>query len=453
MVACAVVAVQLSHPYWMQPLSAGSAVDQLKQQLLVAVENANISEATDVISKLEKSGLTKEILEITRIGAVVNDIRKRVYDSAPELSKRCRALIKCWQKLAEPRPSSSCGSHSNSVTPNLVSPAVRRGLTPGTPVRGGRVTSSGLSSDSLSCLSSPNVTPNGSYAPVQYGRLYSPQKEIAVTAVNMHKSYSVGADLARTTVGHSAVSDEDALRNGKRKAGHMKSPNVPGLLNGSNTSKRPKCTSAVSSPAISSHHSVVAARRANVQSTSELVAELSENLPQYLAIDLSEHEEKVKREQRRLTTEAASSQNEQANSQVHAQHLLHNVHAVASSPAIASLDQSVIKKKEKRKRKINNHCVSVASTKIESTQSEKTTSMMSQMSSSEETAIDSQKATTSKTSSSSLSIPMRHGKYDWYSVLPTLDQLRHKEQTHVKPSSDPRRAYIINTRGREVGNT
>uniref|UniRef100_A0A914ZU51 TFIIS N-terminal domain-containing protein n=1 Tax=Parascaris univalens TaxID=6257 RepID=A0A914ZU51_PARUN len=65
MVACAAVSVQLSCPDWMQPQSAGcSAVDQLKQQLLLAVENENVDEANDVLAKLEKSGMTKEILEV-----------------------------------------------------------------------------------------------------------------------------------------------------------------------------------------------------------------------------------------------------------------------------------------------------------------------------------------------------------------------------------------------------
>ncbi|VDO17770.1 unnamed protein product, partial [Brugia timori] len=56
-------------------------------------------------------------LQMTRVGAVVNDIRKKVAQSAPELSKRCRTLIKCWQKLAEPKPTSS-GSSSANVTPS-----------------------------------------------------------------------------------------------------------------------------------------------------------------------------------------------------------------------------------------------------------------------------------------------------------------------------------------------
>ncbi|KHN84304.1 hypothetical protein Tcan_16647 [Toxocara canis] len=67
MVACAAVSVQqLSCRDWMQPQSAGccASVDQLKQQLLEAVENDNLDEANDVIVKLEKCGMTKEILEV-----------------------------------------------------------------------------------------------------------------------------------------------------------------------------------------------------------------------------------------------------------------------------------------------------------------------------------------------------------------------------------------------------
>lgn len=106
-------------------------------------------------------------LQMTRIGAVVNDIRKKVAQSAPELSKRCRTLIKCWQKLAEPRPTSS-GSSSTNGTPSYASPAVRKGLTPGTPARCPRVISGGNSrltparNSHLASLGSSVLTPSGS---------------------------------------------------------------------------------------------------------------------------------------------------------------------------------------------------------------------------------------------------------------------------------------------------
>lgn len=97
------------------------------------------------------------IKQATRVGRFVNDVRKQIAQQWPEFSKRCRALIKQWQKIAEYRPGSSCEGSSNGGTPQLVSPALRRGLTPRTTTGGGskrvtpqqpqpkqRVTSTGL---------------------------------------------------------------------------------------------------------------------------------------------------------------------------------------------------------------------------------------------------------------------------------------------------------------------
>ena len=65
----------------------------------------------------------------------MNEVRKQTVERWPEFSKRCRAIIKQWQKLAEyNRPTSSCGGSSNGGTPQLISPALRnKGLTPKTP--------------------------------------------------------------------------------------------------------------------------------------------------------------------------------------------------------------------------------------------------------------------------------------------------------------------------------
>lgn len=104
---------------------------------------------------------------MTRVGAVVNDIRKKVAQSAPELSKRCRSLIKCWQKLAEPKPTSS-GSSSTNGTPSCASPLIRKGLTPGTPARGPRGVSGSntrltpAGNSRLTPLGSSVLTPSGS---------------------------------------------------------------------------------------------------------------------------------------------------------------------------------------------------------------------------------------------------------------------------------------------------
>lgn len=63
---------------------------------------------------------------------MVNEARKTVAQLAPDLSKRLRTLIKCWQKIAEPGTASSASSSTNG-TPNLVSPGALKSLTPGTP--------------------------------------------------------------------------------------------------------------------------------------------------------------------------------------------------------------------------------------------------------------------------------------------------------------------------------
>jgi hypothetical protein len=156
MVACAPLALAavrlLAQPSFMQPACA--VVDQLKQQLLLAVENNDINSALDAVSKLEKSALTKEILEATRIGGAVNEARKKISTSAPEVAKRCRALIKAWQKLAEFQRPPSSNSSSTNGTPRLVSPAVRRGLTPHTPAR--RITSTGLQAPGTVCPPPPS---------------------------------------------------------------------------------------------------------------------------------------------------------------------------------------------------------------------------------------------------------------------------------------------------------
>ncbi|CAI4226597.1 unnamed protein product [Auanema sp. JU1783] len=265
MVACAAVSSQ-SHVLLAVPMTTCAlSVDQLKQQLLAAIENVNYENVCDVLSELEKAPITKEILESTRVGATINDVRKRFLEKWPDVSQRCRSLIKHWKKLVEQvRSGSSCTSSANA-TPNLVSPGaarLQRKVTPATPVNK-RVTSTGLSNGR-----STTVSPaNGSYAPKV---LNSPNG-------GLHKSQSVGAEL---------LSKGEDGRNGKRK-----------LEDGGPALKRVKTTASGLSNSTGTS-SVSAARRAT-QSTTELVAQLSQNLPEHMSIDSSirEHEEKVKREQ------------------------------------------------------------------------------------------------------------------------------------------------------------
>lgn len=75
----------------------------------------------------------------------MNNARRSVAEKDAELAKRCRTLIKQWQKIVEFRSTSSSGSNSNSCTPNLQSPndTLRKNITP-SPSRS-RIASNGTS--------------------------------------------------------------------------------------------------------------------------------------------------------------------------------------------------------------------------------------------------------------------------------------------------------------------
>lgn len=79
-------------------------VSELTQKLLRSVDSnynvINMPEVLEVISVLERMQITKELLEATRLGKHINELRRKA--TTESLQKRSKELVKRWRRLLFP---------------------------------------------------------------------------------------------------------------------------------------------------------------------------------------------------------------------------------------------------------------------------------------------------------------------------------------------------------------
>ncbi|KAG7208738.1 hypothetical protein KM043_014934 [Ampulex compressa] len=151
---------------------------ELTERLLKSLDKeynvVDMGAVVDVITALEKTTITKEVLEITRLGKYINELRRKTNNDA--LAKRAKDLVRRWRDMVlpsahstpQPTPADTAPPALNGAKPH--SPALRcfkpqspalRGLKPQSPLLRDATTLRVLS-PALSVHSDHSRSPNAS---------------------------------------------------------------------------------------------------------------------------------------------------------------------------------------------------------------------------------------------------------------------------------------------------